>query len=96
MVNENRTDDPAKYFTVQYSRRAVAIERILGGITTDEIEKATSYEQLLATVVAERDELLNLTLACMNDISIWDKVAIHIESRLSQGLKRKVLQHTNS
>ena len=92
MSNGKNTDHPGKHFTIEYSRRAVAIERILGGITTDEIEKATSYEGLIRTVVIERKELLWLVSQIAAREPVWTISGKLIRSSLSDELLQKVLQ----
>ena len=72
-------------------RRIEAMTRLCAPFSTEDLEQATSYEEILTTVVQERDELLNFAIACINDRAIWGKVHNYAKTKLSTTLLEKVL-----
>jgi len=73
-------------------RRVNAMVRLSNPFSIEELESATTYEELLTVAIKERDELFKVACVCINDISIWDKVGNHLVNNLSEPLLQKVLQ----
>lgn len=69
-------------------RRVAAAMKLMKGISTEELESVGSYEQLITTVVSERDELIKLVKYMVESDEAG--IAVYIKHNTSLTINTKI------